>query len=236
MRLWLVGLCVYLISFSALSETALGPVLNKITLQLSAEQWVTTKTALVTVGVNAAVSDAGIEKIQEEVLQKLKGISDQGDWHITSYQRSPTPSGLESLQLSAQARLPSNALANLRDKAKNLSKSGETFTIDDIQFIPSMSEMRDTNISLRNDIYQQVKEEIARIAKLYPEQKYFVHEVNFINNISPGPVPQNAMLMQMRGAGAAAPSGLGVGDKLVLTATVTLAATPDQPSIRNLRI
>ena len=105
--LMLVLLSVYTLPLWA--ERSFDPLLNKVILQLSAEQWVTTKTALVTVGINANVNDNGIENIQGEVLIKLHQLSDKGEWHITSFNRTQDQSGLERIQISGQARLPSDS-------------------------------------------------------------------------------------------------------------------------------
>lgn len=202
-------------------------LLNKITFQLNAEQWVTTKTALVTIGVNAGVSDVGVEKIQDEVLGKLGKISDQGTWHIVSLDRTQDQSGLEKIQIAAQARLPSLALAGLRDKAKAISKPGETFTLDNLQFTPSEEELRAANTDLRGNIYQQAKEELDRVNKAYPSQKYYLHNIDFIGPLMPAPVAQNTFVA-VRMAQGTVVKELPVGNKLVISATVTLAALPDQ--------
>ncbi len=221
-----IGLLSLLFVAPVWADAGLGNLLNKITLPLSAEQWVSTKTALVTVGVNATVSDSALEKIQDQVLQKLSKLSSEGEWHITSFDRSLDKSGLERLQIAAQARLPSSALPNLRDKAKAISEPGETLTIDDIQFTPSAEELRAANTALRNDIYQQAKDELARLNKLYPDQKYYLHEINFIGVVLPLPVAQNMMFAQVKMARG--PGGLAVGDKIVLSATAIFASAPDQ--------
>src|SRR5690348_10953477 len=119
---------------SVWADISIDPLLNKISLQLQTEQWVTTKTALVNVGVNAAVSDQGIVNVQNDVMQKLNQLSNKGEWHVVSFNRQQDASGLESIQIVAQARLPQTELGNLRDKAKAISKPGETFTIDNVQF------------------------------------------------------------------------------------------------------
>ncbi len=202
-------------------------LLNKITLNLSAEQWVATKSALVTIGINASVSDHGLDKVQDEVLQKLNQLSDKGEWHIVTFNRSLDQSGLERVQMSAQARLPSTALSNLRDKAKSTSKPGETFTLDDVQFTPSEDELREANAALRSQIYQQAKDEIVRITKLTPEQKYSIHDVNFVNTYAPQPMQAHSMAMIKMGDNTGARPELAVGDKLVLNALVVLASASD---------
>lgn len=232
MRRFVLILISALFSITAWADVSLDPLFNKVILQLSAEQWVTSKTALVNVAVNASVSDNAIEKIQGQVLDKLSKLSDKGEWHIISLDRSLDKSGLERIQIMGQARLPNTDLAGLRDKAKAISKPGETYTIDNIQFVPSDDEIRDANSALRDNVYQQVKAELARLAKAYPDQKYYLHNINFASGMIPGPImPQNVMLAKVsaNGAGGAA---FPVGDKLRLYATVELTTVPDQNLIK----
>jgi len=213
----------------AWADTNVEALLNSVTLQLNAEQWVTTKTALVTVGINASVSDNDLGKTQTQILDKLKQMAGDADWHMVSFERSLDQSGLEKIQASAQARLASAELAGLRDKVKAISKPGVTFTLDNVQFIPSEDEMRDANTALRNRIYQQAKTELDQLNKLYPEQKYYLHQVNFISEFIPRPMAANAMVMQVK---MAAPAALEVGDKLRLSATVILSSAPSVDVVR----
>ncbi len=236
MRLWilLLGLILATPVFAHEDGDAL---LNKVVLKLSSEQWVATKTALVTIGINASVSESDLDKIQDQVLKKVSEFSSQGEWHIVSFDRNEDQSGMEKIRISAQARLPASALTTLREKAKAMSKPGETYTLDNVQFVPSEDELRAANTLLRSNIYQQAKEELDRLNKLYPDQKYYVHNVDFVGLLEPIPqpiLPQNAFV-QMRVVGAAA-SPLAVGDKLELSATVVLAAAPaaDHTLIKNI--
>lgn len=203
-------------------------LLNRISMRFNTEQWLASKTALVTVGVNAGVSDAALASIQEDVIKKLNELS-IGEWHIISFDRSLDAAGLEKIIMSAQARLPATALPKLRDKAKAISKPGETYTLDNVQFTPSEDEIRAAEINLRNNIYLQTKEELDRINKLYPEQKFYVHEINFLQSMMPQTIPMAMNMMKVEGDRAAAPRGnIAVGDKLTLSATVVYGATPDQ--------
>lgn len=224
MRRFYIGLLSVLLLQPLFADTSYEPLLNQVTLQLNAEQWVASKTALVTIGVNASVADAGVEKIQADVLAKLNQISNKGEWHLTAFNRNQDQSGLEHLQITAQTRLPSAELGGLRAKAKAISKPGETYTLDNVEFSASADELRDANINLRNDIYQQTKVELANLAKYYPDQKFYLHNINFLGMVS-YPQPQNEMYMKT--AAAPAKSNLSVGDKLRLSATVILAAAPN---------
>lgn len=211
----------------AWADVNLEPLLDKVTLSLQSEQWVTTKTALVDVGVNAAVTDQGIEKVQANVLDKLNQLSNKGEWHIVSFNRQLDKSGLESVQINAQTRLPQSELANLRNKAKAVSKPGETYTIDNVQFIPSEEELRQANVGLRNQIYQQAKAEIETLNKAYPEQKYYLHQVNFLTVSAMRAVPEANMMAKMSVASVAtAPVPLSVGNKVFMQANIVLASMP----------
>jgi hypothetical protein len=218
-----------LFSFPVWADVNLEPLLNKVILQLQAEQWVTTKTALLTVGVNAAVTDQGIDKVQTDVMQKLNQLSNKGEWHIVSFDRQQDKSGLESIQISAQARLPQSELSNLRDKAKAISKPGETFTIDNVQFTPSDDELRQAAISLRNTIYQQAKAEIDALNKVYTDQKYYLHQIDFTLPPPIMPMAENTMAMaRVSGGMSRSAPPLLIGNKQALQASVILAAMPDQ--------
>jgi hypothetical protein len=215
----------------AWAEVNLEPLLNRVTLQLTAQQWVTTKTALVTVLVNASVSGQGIEKIQGDVMQKLNQLSNKGEWHILSFDRQQDKSGLESIQIAAQARLPQTELSNLRDQTKSMSKPGVTFTLDSVQFTPSDDELKQAQNDLRNNLYQQAKAEIDNLNKIYSEQKYYLHQIDFVAVM----VPMNNYMEKANGVvsmAAMAPrqaaQPLAVGNKAQLQAVVVLAAMPDQ--------
>ena len=233
MRKWLLALSFFL-ACPVWADAPIDPLLNMVTLQLSAEQWVTTKTALVTVGVNASVSDNDIGKIQSQVKDKLNALSAKGEWHILSFNRNQDQSGLEKIQLTAQARLPESELSGMRDKAKAISKPGETFTVDNVEFIPSNEEVRAANTALRADIYQQAKDELAQLNKVYSDQKYYLHDVNFLG-LAPirAQRSQAMMLMQTKSMGNdMASAALAVGDKLKLSATVTLSSAPNSDVIK----
>src|SRR5689334_17947981 len=126
MRNGFIVLLSFFLATTTWADVSLDPLFNKVTLQLNAEQWVTTKSALVNVNINASVNDTTLEKIHSQILDKLNRLA-KGDWHLISYDRTQDKSGLESVQIVAQARLLETDLSGLRDKAKSMSKPGETY-------------------------------------------------------------------------------------------------------------
>lgn len=225
MRPVIIALLTFFVSISAWSDDDFERLLNTVTLQLSAEQWVKTQSALVTVGVNANVAGSALDKVQSSVLAKLLQVSNKGEWHIISFNRSLDQSGLERVQMSAQARLPSSDLGGLRDRAKAVSKPGETFTLDNVEFTPSEAEIREANAALRLQVYQQAKNEMANLAKLYPGQNYFIHTIDFVGS-SVSVAENGRMVPQAMYVKVGSGSPITVGNKLSVMATVIVATAP----------
>lgn len=222
-------LLLLLLSTSVCAEEKTDALLNKVILPLTAEQWITTKTALVDIGVSAGVSDQGIEKIQNNVMQKLRQFSAKAEWHIISLNRQQDKSGLENIQITAEARMDQSELNGLRDKAKSISKAGETYTVDNIQFTPSDDEVRAANSALREKIYIQANLEIDALNKFYPTQKYYLHKIDFLPMPSIMPMAKNIMYT-MQAANVSMTAPLIVGNKTVLQALVELASTNELPA------
>jgi len=221
-RLLLLFLC-FILSLPLFADNSFAPLLNTVTMQFNAEQWVQTKTAVVSIGVNASVSGANLETLQNDILHKLNKISNKGEWHIVSFNQSLDQSGLERVQMRAEGRIASGDLGGLRDRAKAISVPGETFTLDNVDYTPSEEEFRNADTALRNNIYSQAKAEIDNLNKLYPDQKFYLHNVNFLGSeVAPSPLPQNAMAMVS--AAGTSRSNIAVGNKLRISATVIFAS------------
>jgi hypothetical protein len=168
-------------AFASLPVLAHNCKPGTIQFQVRVEQWVKTSSALVTTGADATLSKgASLAKIREEILKKFTELSDnKTEWNITVLNTSPSDSGLEQVHLEAEARLPENQLAALRDKAKELSKPGLTLRVISINFSPSLNELENARNSLRAEIYNNAKEETARLNKVYPTQQYGIYSIIF---------------------------------------------------------
>ena len=167
-------------------------------------------------------------------MSNLKKIVSDVDWHITSFNRSKTQSGLETLRVIAEARVPEKQLSGLRAKAKDASRPGSTYRIANIQFTPSPADIQQTRAALRQEIYQQVKGELARLNAVYPKQKFQVNTINFTSFAMPAPRPMMKRTDMMMAAEAAPAPRMSVSAKVVQNATVIFAApfkrkTPPPP-------
>ena len=198
------------------------PVLNQVLYQTSVEQWVTTKTAEVVVDVNATMNEDALASAHDDITAKLNKLA-SADWHVTQFDRTPNESGLEQLAVEAQTRLSESALSNLREQAKAMSKPGETFTIQSITFEPTLAETEAVRTALRNQIYTQVQAELASLNKLYPNQHYVVHMINFGEVNLPQPEAR-MMMMGAVNAPVASPAPVTVANKLTLSAAVDLVS------------
>lgn len=211
----LIGLTVILCCFLGTAVADILPTspLNVITMQLSAEQWVSTQTAKVTVTIDASLDKNRLATIHQDILKNLNKISNKAPWQITAFNRTPAQSGLENLQAIAQIRLPEVELANLREQAKAVSKPGENYSITNIEFTPSLADMELARAMLRAHIYTQAKAELVEINKIFPNSNFYLHNINFQTQLMPSPIMMRAES-----------TGLSVSNNLTLTALVSFAA------------
>lgn len=208
-----------LVFFSIANADNQSIPLNRITLQINAEKWVSTQSAQIIVAIDASVSETELGKVRAEMLQKLSQLANT-DWHITAFDRNLDQSGLEHLAVQAEARLSENALNDLRDKTKALNKPGMSFTISAINFIPTLVELEQARNDLRNEIYAMAKMEADKMNKLYSGQQYFIHAIIFGSPYVPGPIRP---MMMTSNAVTTAAAGVSVSNKIQMSATVTFA-------------
>jgi hypothetical protein len=239
----LVLLSSFILMTSLSAAAVVGPdeasfpartVLNKITYQATVEKWATATTANVAVNVDASLDKVGAN-VNSYVLQNLNKLVADAGWHITQVNRNQDKSGLEMLHVEAEARLPQGSLASLREKAKSISKAGETYTVGGIDFTPTLAEMEKTHADARADVYQQVKEEIARLNALYPDQHYFLHQLDFISPPRGMPMMAKAEMMAFSNAPAPEAPSIPVNAKITEIGRAVIAARiPLAEQIKNI--
>ncbi|MHA3321969.1 hypothetical protein ACX1FC_12205 [Legionella pneumophila] len=224
---WMLGLMVLTPFVWADNETP-DLVLDKIFFQVSAKKWVTTQTALLNVSINATLSNADLVKARADIMDSLNKIA-KGEWHLVQFDRSQDSSGLEKLYVQAQARVDQSALTNIYQNAKSVSKPGAKYEISGVEFKPSLEETQVVRAKIREQLYQQVNDEIDRMNKAYPKQNYSVSNLVFFegDNIPQQPRAYQAKEMNAL-AMAASPAPLTVSNELILTAMVEAASNRKQ--------
>ncbi len=200
---------------------------DEIVLQLSAEEWVETKTVRVVAAADVAIAGENRASVRDRMLDALKKLSPEADWRLSQFARSQDSAGLERWRVTAEARLPEKSLGGLDDRAKSLSQPGLQLRIAATQFLPTLAEREATLAKLRATLYAQAKAEAEQAAKTWPDRAYRVARVDFQQIGMPMArmvAQQEAMPMAASGgASFAAGDDLAVAQKLVLQATVTLA-------------
>ena len=115
-------LVLSVLSINAVAATGVLPPLDKVSFQLSAEQWAVSTTAKVVVNIDATLNEAQLGTIHNQIMNNLQKITGNVDWHITEFSRSKNQSGLEQLYAQAEARIPENGLTDLRKKIHNYNR------------------------------------------------------------------------------------------------------------------
>lgn len=218
---------IFLLSYCAVSlvyaDSCQNP-LPQVTMQLTAEQWVTTQTAKVIVVLDASLNKNQLGKAQDNFQNALKKIAAEGVWHITEFSRSPTKTNLEQLHAVAEARLPESALGGIRERAKAQSSEGETYTVQDIFYTPSLGEVSAAQAQVRSQIYNQAKAELDRINAVYSKPAYSLYNINFVNT---APTPGPNMMAKMMTTMAPETSPMVMSQQITQDALVIFAAPSD---------
>lgn len=197
-------------------------VLPQVTLQLTAQQWVSTQTAKVSVALDALLNKEQLAKAQDSFQAALKRIAPEGTWHITEFTRSASKTNLEQLHAVAEARLSDSALAGLRNRAKAQNGEGQTYTVQDIIYSPTIDEISAAQAGLREQIYSRAKAELDRLNAVYPKPGFSLYTINFVNpTVQPGVMKMNTMVAMER----VAPS-VSLSQQMTQDALVIFAAPP----------
>ncbi len=231
MLLCFLFLCVNCFAASPQPVQPIGPYprLNKIQFVVSADKWVSTKTAKVIMAADANLQQEVLESLQPEVLGTLTKMAPDAQWRITGYQRNQDPSGLEKVHISAEARLEEKSLAVIRKLAKEKSQPGLKYTIESIQYKPSKIDIEQVRDDLRKIIYAKIQQEIVSLSHIYQGQNFYVHRIDFADgDIAPMKMRYQKMVQaNTMNLAAQEVSPLRVSDQLQMTASVTLASTID---------
>lgn len=201
-------------------------VLDKVFFQVSAKQWVSTQSVLMTVTVNASLNNADLVKARGDIINRLNSLV-KGEWHITQFDRSQDSSGLDKLYVNAQIRVPQTGLNNdIYQQAKNVSKPGATYTVASIEFKPSLAEMQQVKMHLRQQLYQQVKAEMLQLNQVYGDQQHYtVSRLYLFDGEAIGMQPKAARAHEMSAmVMTAASPNLAVSNEVTMTAMVEAAS------------
>ena len=202
------------------------PVMDQVVLDLTAEDWVGTETARVTVSADAAASGADAGTQRSDLLKAIGGLTPGADWKIVSFDRSTDQAGLERWRAVAEARLAENALGGLADKAKQASRPGLQLRIGSIEFTPTLGETEAVRARLRAEIYGKAASELDALERSFPGRKFRMGNIDFADQ--PPMAYARKTREEMQPMAMAAPPAqdgpVNVSEKLVVRARVVLSA------------
>lgn len=240
-RLFIILLSVLLLPAAAFAQTLPKPD-DTLSLSLSVEDWVTTKTARTVVQVNASVTAENAGSTREAMLKAVQQMSADTSWRLINFNRSQTETGMENWYAQFEARMPEASLSGLNEKAIKLSKPGMQLSVNQIDFTPTLDETEAVRANMRRVLMDKIAAELKTANAAFPGRDFRLSDVAFGGvQAYPAAMRQRMMTMKAQGAEvAAAPmamdsssSGMETAQKLMQTATVTFAAVaPANPPVK----
>ena len=208
---------------------------DRVTFDISAEDWVTTKTAHAAVTVEAAVNASTAGTMRTEMTKAVDSLA-KTDWRLTSFDRSQDQTGMERWSAVFEARLPETDLGALGDAVKKLSKPGMQLSVANIDFTPTLEEMETARGNLRAQIYRIANDQLASLNTALPGRVYRIALIDFTGDEGGSPMPRvvkgrSGMAMAMMTAPAPEsseppPAPVERSEKIMLSARVVFAAQP----------
>lgn len=231
MKKFLIALAMIAITTPAMAEAPWPKPDDTITVQLSAEDYVTATSGKVTLSVDAALKDSDAANTRKEILAGAQKIA-KTTWRMINFNRSTDQTGLERWNATLEARLPEAQLTGLTNAAKSASRPGLQFTMNGTDMSPTLAEMETGRAKLREALLAKVNEELARVNKSASGRTYRIADIQFGSFGMPMPVmayAKNTRMMNAEmavasdSAGNAGGGSFSVDQQIQMTATATFA-------------
>ena len=225
-----LGAMLGIVVLPALADTEPQPILDTVSFDLSAEDWVQTATARVSVSVDATMPGSDAGRARGDMLKAVAGLQGNGtDWKFTQFQHTQTQSGLEQWHAELEARLKESDLGGLGDKAKAASKPGLHLEVTNIDFTPTLAENEAVRVKLRAKLYASVNDELKALNDAEPGRQFHVGEIAFDAPAFHPVHPMRPRIAMAAMAANAAPdeadaAGIDVAEKVTMRAEVKLEA------------
>ncbi|MFC4271505.1 hypothetical protein GQF03_17930 [Sneathiella chungangensis] len=197
---------------------------DQVVLNLTSEGWVKTDTARVSVFIELVQQEEGADALKKKIDGSLQSLAKDVDWRITSSRQQLDQTGLNRWYVTAEARIPEAAISGLQDRAKEASSPGYKVNISDVDFTPSLAEFEKLKADLREQIYQQALDEVARLNKVMPGADYHVRKVDFVQLYPVQAMDAAPRTMMMKSGMAAESSGSQGGAELLVSVKQSVSA------------
>jgi len=231
-------LCLVMLIFMNLVSTRVWSQENskaddRVVFNLAAEDWVTTKTAHVTLGIEASVSSNNAGSMRADLTKAVNDVA-KADWRLTSFERKPDQTGLEHWSVVFDARLPENQLNGLVEEAKKISKAGMQMSIQNIDFTPTLEEKQVVLSAIRTQLYKNTNEQLALLNNAIPGRNFRIAAIDFTGDeprALPAGIPRFATnSMALSASDASSSASVERSEKVIMIAHVVLATSPSVAS------
>lgn len=215
-----------LLVMAGMAVNAEPPAVNTIAITYQKEAWVTTVKPIVTIQIESHAKSSN--NLYNTINHQLTTLyPDQSiKWHIFKWQQVQDSADLEHVSAQVQGRLPQSALENLSDKMKTLSKPGLSYSLQSVQYTPSLADVEKVHAGLREALYTVINQEVTRINKIYPKKPYHVSRIYFTGSPETHSLMgamHKSTLLQLSKPLAQVNQSMAVGQKVIETASVQLS-------------
>ena len=174
------------LSGMAFAQTAHGQVIaqepvfdDSITMELAAEDWLSTSTAKVYVRIVAVFDQKQSANIRQRVQNELAKLAPDTDWRFTGFYRTEGSAGFEQWTINAESRIADRTIDGLRARLDKASRTGFEMELQRVAYTPSEAEKQDHFRHLRKKIYQMAQEELKNLRETFPDRKYRITQLSF---------------------------------------------------------
>lgn len=215
---------------------------DKVSYDVTVEDWVATKSARVSLAVYASVSAATSGTARDEMTKAVAAIA-KAEWKLTGFNRGQDNTGMERWTALFEARLPESSLGGLTEAAKKASKPGMQLSVAAIDFSPTLEEKESVRATLRTKIYKIAAEQLPQLNGTLPGRSFRISDIYFApdeNVVTDDVVPassymggraKRAMVMATSSMAEPVPEqesapDLKKSEKIRMSARISFAAAP----------
>lgn len=178
---------------------------DTVILDLEFEGWAEAGSALVTARVAVVTDQTQTGMIQVRMKAITQAASGHTDWRMTRLLPATGGRGAALWQSTMEARMSPEELGRMERALKRYraSDTQTSFTVERVDFSPTLAELQAVRTDLRAQAYQQAARELEQLNAAFPHKHYRIGKITFGNQCAFIRAP----LEQMLGNAAALPFG-----------------------------
>lgn len=154
--------------------------MSQVSMTITADEYITSETAKVSVSVTYAMMDAEQDP-RAEVMKAAEEVT-KSAWYVNGVHRAEDNSGIETVTYSLTVRVPEKEINSIKKKVKTVSRAGLKMQITGTDYSPTTSQIEEGKKAIRKKVYEKVNEELKILNELVIEtdERWVVGDVNFL--------------------------------------------------------